>query len=269
MGDYTGGRVMMESLEDVAKLVKDCTDCPLHNGRSNAVPGEGNSQADVMFIGEGPGFREDKEGRPFVGPAGQLLEGLLATVGTNREEVFIANMVKCRPPDNRDPTPAEIAACSKYLDRQIELISPKLIVTLGRFSLRRFFPGESITRVKGKARQKNGRAILPLLHPAAVLRRPEFRDPMVEDFQEISRILQDTSPPNQVTLETGLVNQTKQRADQVDRRPTAQSEQLALASVPSPASGHSSGHSIDITRPTETPNEGFNEAAQPEQLTLF
>ncbi|HCL26255.1 MAG TPA: uracil-DNA glycosylase, partial [Dehalococcoidia bacterium] len=129
----------MLDLDQVAVQVRSCTSCPLHAGRTNAVPGEGNPNADVMFIGEGPGYQEDRQGRPFVGPAGQLPEGLLASIGTNREEVFIANMVKCRPPGNRDPAPAEMAACTKYLDRQIELVNPKLIVTLGRFALGRYF----------------------------------------------------------------------------------------------------------------------------------
>ncbi|CAI8037701.1 Type-4 uracil-DNA glycosylase [Geodia barretti] len=155
----------MDSLDDVAQAVRACTDCPLHRGRTNAVPGEGSPSADLMFIGEGPGFHEDRQGRPFVGPAGQLLEGLLASIGTNRDEVFIANMVKCRPPDNRDPQPPEIAACAKYLERQIELVNPKLIVTLGRFSLGRFFPGESVTRARGKLREKDGHQIFPVLHP--------------------------------------------------------------------------------------------------------
>ncbi len=251
----------MESLEDVARLVKNCTDCPLHSGRNNAVPGEGNPQADIMFIGEGPGFREDREGRPFVGPAGQLLEGLLASIGTNRKEVFIANMVKCRPPDNRDPVPSEIAACSKYLDRQIELINPKLIVTLGRFSLGRFFPGESITRVRGKARQKDGRTIFPVLHPAAVLRRQELRGIMVEDFQAISRILEDGQRPVSVPPDTELPD-----TELIDQQSAGQLEQLTFISEPNTA--------VDAAELIEStgnglPAEGPNEAAQPEQLTLF
>ena len=180
----------MDSLNDVAQAVRSCTDCPLHRGRTNAVPGEGDPSAPIMFIGEGPGFHEDRQGRPFVGPAGQLLDGLLASIGTNRNEVFIANMVKCRPPDNRDPEPSEIAACRKYLDRQIELVAPKLIVTLGRFSLGRFFPGESITRARGKLRQKDGLSIFPVLHPAAALRRPELRKTLVDDFRAIAELLE-------------------------------------------------------------------------------
>jgi DNA polymerase len=142
-----------------------------------------------MFIGEGPGYHEDRQGRPFVGPAGQFLEGLLASIGTSRERVFIANMVKCRPPQNRDPLPAEITACSKYLDRQIELINPRLIVTLGRFSLGRFFPGENISRARGKVREKDGRYIYPVMHPAAALYRQELRATIIEDFKAIPAIL--------------------------------------------------------------------------------
>ena len=180
----------MDNLERVAQLVRTCTDCPLGRGRTNAVPGEGNPQAEVMFIGEGPGYQEDRQGRPFVGPAGKLLEGLLASIGSNRDDVFIANMVKCRPPDNRDPSPAEMTACTKYLDRQIELVNPKLIVTLGRFAFGRYFPGEGITKARGKLREKDGRKIFPVLHPAAVLRREELRPTMIEDFKAISEILE-------------------------------------------------------------------------------
>ena len=241
----------MESLEEVARLVKNCTECPLHRGRTNAVPGEGNAQADVMFIGEGPGFREDREGRPFVGPAGQLLEGLLASIGTNRKEVFIANMVKCRPPDNRDPAPAEIAACGKYLDRQIELINPKLIVTLGRFSLGRFFPGESITKARGKTRVKDGRTIFPVLHPAAALRRPELRGIMVEDFRAIAGILEGTQRPVPVPTEAPLG----------DQPPSEQPEQLTFAPAPDSV--------VARVAPIENPAESLEEAAQPEQLTLL
>ena len=189
----------MQSLDEVARAVRDCADCPLHRGRTHAVPGEGSPSAELMFIGEGPGFHEDRQGRPFVGPAGHLLEGLLASIGTNREDVFIANMVKCRPPDNRDPEPSEITACGKYLDRQIELINPKLIVTLGRFSLGRFFPGESVTRARGKLRQKDGRHIFPVLHPAAALRRPELRKTLVEDFRAIASILEADALPDPPT----------------------------------------------------------------------
>ena len=184
----------MNNLEDVARLVRTCSDCPLHRDRTNAVPGEGPADAELMFIGEGPGFQEDKQGRPFVGPAGQFLEGLLASIRTSRQEVFLANMIKCRPPQNRDPSPVEISSCGKYLDRQIELVNPKLIVTLGRFSLGRFFPGETISRARGKVREKDGRFIYPVMHPAAALHRQELRSTIIEDFKAIPAILGQLPP---------------------------------------------------------------------------
>jgi DNA polymerase len=194
----------MNNLEDVAQLVKTCTDCLLHHERTNAVPGEGPADAELMFIGEGPGFQEDKQGRPFVGPAGQFLEGLLASIGTSRGEVFLANMIKCRPPQNRDPSPLEMASCNKYLDRQIELVNPKLIVTLGRFSLGRFFPGESISRAHGKVREKNGRYIYPVMHPAAALHRQELRSTIIEDFKAIPSILEQLPQSTPASSEAQL-----------------------------------------------------------------
>ncbi len=181
----------MESLVEIARLITTCTDCSLHLGRTNAVPGEGAQDAEIMLIGEGPGFHEDRQGRPFVGPAGRFLEELLASIGLKREQVFIANMVKCRPPQNRDPLPDELAACSKYLERQIELVDPLLIVTLGRFSLSRFFPGESISRARGRVRQRNGRSIYPIMHPAAALHRQEHRATIMEDFKAIPGVLEE------------------------------------------------------------------------------
>ncbi len=183
----------MDSLSEIADRVRICQDCPLGTGRTNAVPGEGPVDAEVMFIGEGPGFQEDRQGRPFVGPAGQFLDQLLADAGLSRERVFIANMIKCRPPQNRDPVPAEMAACSKYLNRQIELIDPKLIVTLGRFSLGRFFPGESISRARGRVRQKDGRAIYPIMHPAAGLRREEMKASIIQDFKALPGLLEEAA----------------------------------------------------------------------------
>ena len=179
----------METLEDLAELVRNCTDCPLHGSRTNAVPGEGPANAEILFIGEGPGFHEDRQGRPFVGPAGNFLEELLQSIGMSRDQVYIANMVKCRPPNNRDPAPGEISACSKYLDRQIELIDPLLIVTLGRFSMSRFLPGQSISRVRGRLRPVGGRHIFPIMHPAAGLRRQEMRDAIEQDFAKVPGLL--------------------------------------------------------------------------------
>ena len=237
-----------ETLEQVASLVRNCTDCPLAGGRTNAVPGEGNPNAEVMFIGEGPGFQEDQQGRPFVGPAGKLLDGLLASIGSQRENVFIANMVKCRPPGNRDPAPAEIEACTKYLDRQIELINPKLIVTLGRFAFGRYFPGEGITKARGKLRMKDGRKIFPVLHPAAVLRREELRPTMIEDFKAISEILEGG------TEDTGT-------APGIMMPEAPQTAQLSFVDAP--------GQAAVSTPPAETPTVNVDEASRPEQLSLF
>ena len=181
----------MNSLDEIARLVRQCSDCELGLGRKNAVPGEGSPNADLMIIGEGPGAQEDLLGRPFVGRAGQFLDELLAYIGLKREDVFIANMVKCRPPENRDPLPAEVSACNKYLERQIELLDPLLIVTLGRVSLTRFFPGESMTRARGKVREKDGRFIYPVMHPAAALYREEVRPGIIEDFKAIPGVLDD------------------------------------------------------------------------------
>jgi len=205
----------MNSLAEIAQLVRQCTDCPLYQGATNGVPGEGSAPAELMFIGEAPGYQEDRQARPFVGPAGKFLDQLLASIGLERAQVFIANMVKHRPPNNREPLPSEIAACSKYLDRQIELVNPKLIVTLGRFSLGKFFPGESITRVRGRVREKDGRLFYPSLHPAAALHRQALRNTIIEDFKAITGLLQqarqaqpataavtrdETPPPEQLTL---------------------------------------------------------------------
>ncbi len=181
----------MDSVEEVDRLVRQCQDCSLSRGRTNAVPGEGAPDAEIMFIGEGPGYHEDRLGRPFVGAAGKFLDDLLSSIGLTREQVFIANMIKCRPPQNRDPLPAEVSACNKYLERQIELVDPALIVTLGRFSLARFFPGESVSRARGKVRRKDGRAIYPIMHPAAGLHRQQFRPGIVEDFKGIPAVLED------------------------------------------------------------------------------
>ena len=185
----------METLEEVALQVRQCTLCQLSQGRNNAVPGEGSAQSEVMFIGEGPGFHEDRLGRPFVGPAGQFLDELLSSIGLRRDQVFIANMIKCRPPQNRDPLPEEMKACAKYLDRQIELINPKLIVTLGRFSLGRFFPGESISRARGKPREKDGRWVYPVMHPAAALHRQENKSTIVNDFKAIPELIAKLARP--------------------------------------------------------------------------
>ena len=147
-----------------------------------------------MFIGEGPGYNEDQQGRPFVGQAGQYLEELLASIGFSRDEVYITNMVKCRPPNNRDPFPGEIQACSKYLDVQIKLVQPRVIVTLGRHSLGKFLPGETIGKTHGKPRQVGNLIVYPIYHPAAALRQHTLRTVLEQDFQAIPSLLQGDLP---------------------------------------------------------------------------
>lgn len=181
----------MSELQEIARQVHSCTDCALSKNRTNAVPGEGPEGADLMFIGEGPGLNEDRQGRPFVGAAGHFLEELLASIGMKREEVFIANMVKCRPPNNRDPFPGEIAACSRYLEGQIERINPKVIVTLGRHSLAKFMPGQTISKVHGKARPWGDYLVCPMYHPAAALHQQSLRRVVEEDFKRIPELLNE------------------------------------------------------------------------------
>jgi DNA polymerase len=191
------------TLEQLEETIRSCTSCPLHQGRTNAVPGEGPANADILFIGEGPGFHEDRQGRPFVGAAGQFLEELLASIGMTREQVFIANVIKCRPPGNRDPLQNELSACEPYLERQIQLIKPKVIVTLGRFSMYRYFPGATISKIHGQPKRVGNVLVVPMFHPAAALHQPKWR-PLVEaDFQKLPHLIaeagnfDDETPPPQ------------------------------------------------------------------------
>jgi uracil-DNA glycosylase family 4 len=177
--------VSQMTIEQLEAAIRACTLCALHKGRTQAVPGEGPSNADIMFIGEGPGFHEDRQGRPIVGAAGQFLEELLASINLTREQVYIANVVKCRPPGNRDPLPEELTACAPYLDRQVELIQPKVIVTLGRFSMARFFPGASISKIHGQPKRVGNVLVVPMFHPAAALHQPKWRPVVEADFKKL------------------------------------------------------------------------------------
>jgi len=178
-----------EELAQIAAEVRVCTLCKLHHGTIQAVPGEGPATAQIMFIGEAPGFNEDRQGRPFVGAAGKFLEELLALADLRRSDVFIANVVKHRPPNNRDPEADEITACAGYLDRQIAAINPRVIVTLGRFSMARWFPGEKISRIHGQPRWIDGRFIVPMMHPAAALHQPQNRPLIENDFRRLPEYL--------------------------------------------------------------------------------
>ncbi len=158
------------------------------------MPGDATPDADIMFIGEAPGYHEDQQGHPFVGPAGQFLNELLASIGLKRPDVSILNVVKCRPPNNRDPQPDEIAACSGFLDRQVAAVRPKMVVTLGRFSMAKFFPGETISKIHGQARRRDGVIYVPMYHPAAALHQPALRQIIEADFKKLPALLAELRP---------------------------------------------------------------------------
>ena len=192
----------MSELQELATKVNICTDCALSEGRTLAVPGEGPERADLMFIGEAPGYYEDQQGRPFVGPAGRFLEQLLNSIGMSREQVFIANMIKCRPPSNRDPLPNEVATCAKYLDRQLQLVEPKVVVTLGRHSMAKFLPGTTIGKAHGKAVRKESFILYPIYHPAAALHQHALRSIIEDEFKAIPSLLQEQVIPPQAERPT-------------------------------------------------------------------
>lgn len=179
----------MSSLEEIGAEIAACTACSLAKSRLKTVPGEGPSNAKIVFIGEAPGWHENQQGRPFVGPAGQFLEELLASVGLTRRDVFIANVVKCRPPNNRDPQPEEITACAHFLDAQLAVIKPKIVVALGRYSMARFFPGEAIGKIHGVARKRGGVVYFAMYHPAAALHQPTLKQVILADMQKLPKLL--------------------------------------------------------------------------------
>jgi uracil-DNA glycosylase family 4 len=184
---------MGDSLEAIGADVRVCRLCKLSQTRTIAVPGEGNPDAEVFFIGEGPGFHEDQQGRPFVGAAGGLLAEMLRLIDLRRPDVFITNVVRCRPPGNRDPLPDELKACDTYTQRQLAVLKPKLIVTLGRFSMARFIGPGPMRELHGRPREWNGITVLPMYHPAAILRTPtpEMKRIYAEDFRKIPLLLEE------------------------------------------------------------------------------
>ena len=193
-----------KALNALEAQIRKCMQCPLHTGRTNTVPGTGPLDPQLMFIGEAPGFHEDQQGIPFVGAAGQLLNELLDKAGIDRTSVYISNVIKCRPPGNRDPLPTEVAACKAYLDQQIDIIHPKVIVTLGRYSMERAFPNEKVSVVHGHARKVGDLLYFPMYHPAAALHMPSLRPTVEADFARLRQLLdgeitpEDYTPPPQV-----------------------------------------------------------------------
>lgn len=196
----------MTTLADLCREISLCRDCGLAENRTNVVPGEGAENAEILFIGEAPGFHEDQQGRPFVGPAGRFLDELLSSIGLDRTKVYICNILKCRPPGNRDPLPHEIEACRKWLDRQISLINPKGIVTLGRHSMAKFFPGASISKIHGTAQRIDGRICFAMYHPAAALHQQSLRKAIEDDIRKLPGILaqdegiKSQSEPKQLSM---------------------------------------------------------------------
>jgi DNA polymerase len=225
-----------QALSEIAAQVAVCTRCQLHYSRKKSVPGEGPPTSEVMLIGEGPGFYENEQGRPFVGAAGKYLDELLAKGGVKREEVFITNVVKCRPPGNRDPLPEELAACNEYLERQIEAINPRIIVTLGRYSMGKFLLNARISEAHGQPVWQRGRLIVPMYHPAAALHQPALKATLERDFSRLNEHIQNA--------------RKQQQASQADK-PAAPS---------STAAGTPSAPEADEPKPSKD---------QPTQLSLF
>jgi DNA polymerase len=201
-------------LDAIAAEVRACTNCRLHQTRTNAVPGEGDPETEVVFVGEGPGFNEDRGGRPFIGRAGDLLVKLLASIGWRREEVFITNIVKCRPPDNRDPLPDEVAACAPYLRRQLEALDPAVVVTLGRHSMARFMPGARISQAHGTVRPVDPETgardalVFAMYHPAAALRTPAIETESYADMAAVPIALLDARRRREEARAANLVADT-------------------------------------------------------------
>ncbi len=206
--------VLTADFEELERRINGCVLCTLGTKRTMAVPGNGSRMARLMFIGEGPGYYEDQQGLPFVGRAGQLLNEMLAAIGMRREDVFVTNMIKCRAPNNRDPLPIEIRSCGPYLDRQIELLAPKVIVTLGRYSTAKFFPDEPIGKLRGTPANWNGIVVYPMYHPAAALRNSTIRAALEQDFLKLPSLLEATPatapatpPPSEPqTTQLGLLD---------------------------------------------------------------
>ncbi|MDT8382700.1 MAG: uracil-DNA glycosylase [Brevefilum sp.] len=212
-------------LKEIGEQTSVCTRCKLHYSRRNAVPGAGNPNSTLMFIGEGPGFHENQLGLPFVGAAGSFLDELLVEAGLKREDVFITNVVKCRPPGNRDPQPEELEACKPYLERQIAAINPDVIVTLGRFSMGHFINNGKISSIHGRSFWSGGRMIVPMYHPAAALHQPSLRSVVVEDFQKLPGMIKEAQETRRTNLDLSSLSAVETLDDVQDDHGT---EQLSL-----------------------------------------
>ena len=198
----------MSALSELCQQIVVCTRCSaLAGSRTQVVPGDGAENAAIMFIGEAPGYNEDQQGKPFVGQAGQYLNQLMASINLKREQVYITNVIKCRPPGNREPLPTEIENCYPWLKQQIELIKPRIIVTLGRYSMARFFPGKSISKIHGTAQKQDSIIYFAMYHPAAALHQGSLRPAIEADILKLPQILAETQkvetgqpPPEQLSM---------------------------------------------------------------------
>jgi uracil-DNA glycosylase len=266
------------ALEAIAAEVRVCRRCRLHEGRTNAVPGEGNPSTEVMFVGEGPGFNEDRLGRPFVGRAGDFLVKLLGSIGWRRDEVFITNVVKCRPPDNRDPQPDEIAACAPYLRRQLEALDPALVVTLGRYSMATFVPGARISQAHGTIRPVDPQTgapnalVLAMYHPAAALRTTAIAETSLQDIAGVPGALVEARRRRT----EGAAVETTQAAQPPAAIATAVRPAPASAAVGSSDTAGSGGVAILVApapeqapEPRPIPPPDGDEAIPTDQMTLF
>ena len=196
----------MSALSELCEEIAHCQRCGIAKYRTKAVPGEGPEDAEIVFVGEAPGWHEDQQGRPFVGPAGQYLEQLLASIGLTRQQVYITNIIKTRPPENRDPLPAEIQNCRQWLERQIELIRPRMIVTLGRYSMAMFFPGKSISKIHGTAQKRDGIIYFAMYHPAAALHQQSLRQVIEADMLRIPTLLAEAKTMTEAAPEPQQLN---------------------------------------------------------------
>ncbi len=248
--------------------MRSCTNCALHSGRTKAVPGSGSSAAQILIIGEGPGFYEDQQGVPFVGRSGKLLDELLSNVPLSREDVFITNVVKCRPPDNRDPLPVEVVACRPYLERQIELLNPRVVVTLGRHSMLRFYPEGKISQDHGKILRWEDRILFPLYHPAAGLRNPAIKRDLQADVLKLPEAIQ-------ASIRLSVQQPPAGEKSKVQEAPKSDEQEKIkdpVAPPEPPTSGNSAQRSVDsepqISEPIST-NTTENKEEGDRQLGLF
>lgn len=234
-----------QRLQEIRQEISTCQLCQLAKERLNAVPGEGPSKVDIMFIGEAPGFHENRQGKPFVGQAGQFLDELLQAAGLNRDQVYITNVVKCRPPNNRDPLPEELKACQRYLDEQIALLDPQVIVTLGRISMAKFITDGRISAIHGRTHNVGNRKVVTMYHPAAALHQPNLRQTLIEDFARLKRFINTSNttlpdnkepesvvlPPTPEVTPTKTVQESKKQEEKIIQNESEEQkppEQLSL-----------------------------------------